>query len=327
MKWLPPVGVLGIPWRLLQLAACVVCMHGLAAVFAEMIFNMAGFRFGWFYTLMQCFTYFSLVLLKRLILGGLVQSFKELRTSAFRALLVGTSLTVSHGCGVASFVHINYTTAMLFKSAKVPSVMLGGMVINQQRPGRSEVFWAITLTLGLFLFGLGDRMESPRFSVIGILLVVGNLCGSSITSNLQQRVLQRDASATGVEQLLFAQYAVASVILLVFTAATGELGEAMTWYMTDGRSKAIAVSTADNILSFLGLEAVFRITGEFDATRANVVCSCRKVFTFICSFWLFPKPFGLCHGLGLVLAAIGSVRLTRSKAKAKATDDSEDNVA
>merc|ERR1712008_268486 len=87
--------------------------------------------------------------------------------------------------------------------------------------------------------------------------VAGNLAGSSITSNLQQQVLKRDASATGVEKLLFAQYAVASVILLVFTAATGELWEALTWYMTEGRSKAIAASTADNVFSFLGLEASF----------------------------------------------------------------------
>jgi len=293
-----------------------VCMHCLAAVFAEMIFSMPGFRFGWFYTLVQCFTYFSLVLLKRLAFGGMLQSFKALRRSVLGALLVGTSMTVSHGCGVASFVHINYTTAMLFKSAKVPAVMLGGKVINQHRPRRSEVCWAITLTVGLLLFGLGDRIESPRFSAVGMLLVAGNLCGSSITSNLQQRVLKLDASAKGVEQLLFAQYAVASVILLVFTAASGELWEAMTWYMTDGRSKAIALSMADNVFSFLGLEAVFRITGEFDATCANVVCSCRKVFTFLFSFWLFPKPFGLSHSLGLALAAIGSVQLTRSKAKA-----------
>jgi len=326
MEGIPFAGVFGIPWRLLQLGSCVVCMHGLAAIFAEMAFNMPGFRFGWFYTLVQCLTYFTLVMLKRLFFGGLLQSLKALRSSAPGALLVGTSMTVSHGCGVVSFVHINYTTAMLFKSAKVPAVMLGGMVINQQRPRRSELCWAILLTVGLLLFGLGDRMESPRFSAIGILLVAGNLCGSSITSNLQQRVLQRDASAAGVEQLLLAQYAVASVILLMFTVATGELREAVTWYMTDGRSKAIAVSTADNIFSFFGLEAVFRITGEFDATRANVVCSCRKVFTFLFSFWLFPKPFGPCHGLGLALASIGSVRLTRSKAR-KASDHSKDSIA
>ena len=32
------------------------------------------------------------------------------------------TIKVSHGAGILSYLHVNYTTAMIFKSAKVPSV-------------------------------------------------------------------------------------------------------------------------------------------------------------------------------------------------------------
>ena len=65
-----------------------------------------------------------------------------------------------------------------------------------------------------------------------------------------------------------------------------------------------------------GLEAVMCITKEFDATRANVVCSGRKAIlgrngkvtifrvcisqlriTFVFSYLFFPKPFNNFHAL------------------------------
>jgi adenosine 3'-phospho 5'-phosphosulfate transporter B3 len=67
------------------------------------------------------------------------------------------------------------------------------------------------------------------------------------------------------------------------------------------------------VLTYFGLEAVLWITAEFDTTRANVVCSGRKAFTFVFSYLLFPKPFGVFHGLGISLAMGCGYLLQRAK--------------
>ncbi|CAK0831199.1 unnamed protein product, partial [Prorocentrum cordatum] len=177
----------------------------------------------------------------------------------------------------------------IIKSAKVPSVMLGGVLVNRARPSPAERCWAAAMMLGLVLFGLGDRLESLRFSLFGVLLLLVNLVGSSATANLQQRALQGErrprAGGCGeeVECLMLAQYAVSAALLLAVAALTGELGAAAAWYARQGPGAAVA-TLLDNVLSYAGLEGVMRITAEFDSTRANVVCSARKALTFCFSY-------------------------------------------
>eukprot|EP00746_Dinoflagellata_sp_MGD_P098061 gnl/MRDRNA2_/MRDRNA2_39428_c0_seq2.p1 gnl/MRDRNA2_/MRDRNA2_39428_c0~~gnl/MRDRNA2_/MRDRNA2_39428_c0_seq2.p1 ORF type:complete len:285 (+),score=39.54 gnl/MRDRNA2_/MRDRNA2_39428_c0_seq2:1-855(+) len=280
---------------------------------------MEGFRFGWFYAAGQSLTYAVLALGKLAVLCRLQQGLSILSgvSMLYGSVLAGISMTVSHGCGVAAFVHINYSTAMVFKSAKVPSVMVGATCMNRQRPSIAEQLWAFLMMLGLILFGLGDKLESPRFSAVGVFLITVNLIGSSLTANLQQRVLQGSSKTSEtVEILMLVQYAVSAFLLFLYTACTGELISALDWYRSAPSSTALA-TVADHVLSYIGLEAVMRITGEFDATRANVVCSGRKAVTFVFSYCLFPKPFGALHAIGLPLVLFGGFQLHRAKSHRK----------
>ena len=94
------------------------------------------------------FTFAALSFLKAAATGGVY-----LEPAACRgSLLAGLSMTVSHGAGILSYLHVNYTTAMIFKSAKVPSVVIAGRWIKSHlQPLPHEMTWAIcmmTLVLG-----------------------------------------------------------------------------------------------------------------------------------------------------------------------------------
>eukprot|EP00913_Durusdinium_trenchii_P022718 g21334.t2 len=198
---------------------------------------------------------------------------------------------------------------MIFKSAKVPSVVLGGRWINKNQTMSHEMFWAICMMIGLLLFGLGDGLESARFTGFGLVLIAINLAGSTLTANLQQKVLQSPVPCS-VQSMMLVQYAAASA-----THFVKELSSAIIWYLDN--SSAFFYTMLDNLLTYIGLEAVMRITKDFDATRANVVCSGRKAITFLFSYWFFPKPFGPFHALGLLLTLVGGWNLQRHSESCK----------
>ena len=69
----------------------------------------------------------------------------------------------------------------------------------------------------------------------------------------------------------------------------------------------------DNVLTYLGLHSIYAITKNFDATRANVVCSARKVLTFVISFLFFTKTFNQLHVVGFVVTVVSASILQYSK--------------
>ncbi|CAJ1364030.1 unnamed protein product, partial [Effrenium voratum] len=131
---------IGIHPRLLRLCCVVVSLHGVAAVCTEYVFQVPGFAFGLFYTFAQCFT-FTLLALAKAAVGGLSLNMGAVEGSA----IAGLSMTVSHGCGILSYLYVNYTTSMVFKSAKVPSVLLAGRVLNHGQRAANELWWALCM--------------------------------------------------------------------------------------------------------------------------------------------------------------------------------------
>eukprot|EP00928_Gymnodinium_smaydae_P100079 TRINITY_DN9736_c0_g1_i2.p1 TRINITY_DN9736_c0_g1~~TRINITY_DN9736_c0_g1_i2.p1 ORF type:complete len:245 (+),score=27.35 TRINITY_DN9736_c0_g1_i2:442-1176(+) len=236
-------------------------------------------------------------------------------------------MTVSHGAGAASLVHLNYTTSMLFKSGKVPSILLGSVALKLHTATMEELLSAILMTTGLFIFGVGEKMEALRFDGIGLILILVNLVGGSATANLQQICLSKAGTCekltngnrnshlgvtNNVSELLFFQYFAAFVVMFAYCMASGELHAGIAWYASAGWRPWVA-TVADNLCSYVGLIAIMRITADFDATRANVVCSCRKVITFFASYILFPKPHGVMHVIGLLLTVLGGAKLQAIK--------------
>ncbi|CAK0889061.1 unnamed protein product, partial [Prorocentrum cordatum] len=112
-----------------------------------------------------------------------------------RYALCGVAMTVHHGTGLAAMCRVNYTTAMLFTAAKLPSVMLAGVVVNPtaSRPAPAAFVSAVCVGVGLALFGIAESGMAPRFSTSGLLFIAANLVLGAGVFNFQQRVLHSGA--------------------------------------------------------------------------------------------------------------------------------------
>ena len=82
-------------------------------------------------------------------------------TASQSYLVCGVLVAISHGCGSVAMVYLNFTTAALFKSAKVPATLLGGFFQGADTSKR-EFVMAVGMASGLFVFGIAERYESPR---------------------------------------------------------------------------------------------------------------------------------------------------------------------
>lgn len=222
-------------------------------------------------------------------------------------------MAASHGTGLAACTQINYTTAMLFGSAKLPSVLVAASVFSgcsgRPRPPLRAQMAAIVVTFGLCCFGLAEQREAPRFSSLGLTLVATNLVLAAGTFQMQQQCLQEKIVARSIEQMMLVQYATGSLLLILYAIMTGELSTFLRWSCIDNRRGPLvelvpiffgAVSTS------IGVRALLRVSQSFDAARASTITSLRKVCSFGISFLLFPKPFGSLHCLGTALVVIGS---------------------
>merc|ERR1719487_108477 len=94
--------------------------------------------------------------------------------------------------------------------------------------------------------------------------------------------------------------------------ATDEFGSAMAWVLTAPLTSGLIPILLDGMFGYVGIQAVLKLSQDFDATRANVACSMRRVVTFILSFTVFPKPFGVLHAVGIILSLFGGLELHKS---------------
>ncbi|KAK3288527.1 hypothetical protein CYMTET_4003 [Cymbomonas tetramitiformis] len=118
---------------------------------------------------------------------------------------------------LVGYYELNYTTATLFKSAKVVTVMIVSSLFGRTVSSKAIVL-ALVLCLGLSVFGIADKMAAPRFSLWGVTANLLSLIVTAFTSNLQDRVLKASTGGTAKakEDLMLFQYSVASLGAVVW---------------------------------------------------------------------------------------------------------------
>jgi hypothetical protein len=72
--------------------------------------------------------------------------------------------------GAYSLLLLNFPTWVLFKSARILFVMMGGVIILGKRYSKLQCCSACLLALGLVLFTIGDMKVHPKFNFLGTLL-------------------------------------------------------------------------------------------------------------------------------------------------------------
>ncbi len=166
--------------------------------------------------------------------------------------------------------------------------MIGGWVIHARPVTTSQWLAAGVMFAGCSVFGIADKMSSPKFDLIGVALIVASLVGGSVYGNVQQRAIQRNNGKSAIEQkddLMFFQYIIGAFLCLCICSATGELGQGIE-FLREATTLQL-VNMGFFLLSLsIGLSPLLTLIQRYDATAATVslesISCCASLYVCVC---------------------------------------------
>jgi len=194
-----------------------------------------------------------------------------------------------------SLTYLNYPTRVMFKSSKVIPVMLVGVMLQGKRYTRVEYLGAFILVVGITVFTLGDAKESPKFDMLGVLLISIGVIFDAVTSNYEEKVFFHLRKCSQAEVMMYASL-FGSVWALLGLVQSGELWTSLAHSMAN--PQVVIWTGMFSVLGYCSSIFILVLIKHFGATEAEIVKSCRKVFTILLSFLLVAKPVSSMHVLG-----------------------------
>ncbi|XP_039285239.1 adenosine 3'-phospho 5'-phosphosulfate transporter 2 [Nilaparvata lugens] len=263
----------------------------------ELIFTLHGSHaFGWYLTLVQ-FAFYSIFGFIELALQGKTGerqvSLKVYSLWAFLSL--GTM-----GFSNTSLEHLNYPTQVMFKSCKLIPVMIGSIIILKKKYTVIDYSAVLLMCLGLTLFTLADSRLSPRFSVVGVVMISCALLCDAVIGNVQEKVFK--AQSPPMSEVVLYSYSIGFFILLTVMTVSGSLVRGIlvvpnVFYL---------YASLFSLSGYLGLQIVLTLVKTSGALSAVTITTCRKAVSILLSFIFFAKPFTFQYlwGGSLIVIAI-----------------------
>jgi len=279
----------------------------LFAYLQEKVFLIPGFHFHGFMTLITTMTYCACAMVERIGTGDLERR-ALWRDYATLSLFTMAGMYFTNW----SLTYVNYPTRILAKSSKVIPVMLVGMLLQGRFYSRLEYLSATILAAGIALFTMGDAYESPRFDVRGLVLISLGVFADAITANYEEAKFFRSNSCSQAE-VMFYSSAFASVWTFITMLGSDELTSALAH--ASEHPEVVPSTVTFAILGYSSVIFILLLIKRFGATNAEIVKSCRKVFSIVISFVAFEKKVGRLHLIGGGLFALSVVLGVQIKAK------------
>ena len=281
--------------------------------------ELKNFKFGWYMTAVEllCFAGFAVIerYFKRLTPADSIWD----HTAHFRNhLFVALAMTASRGLTNKSLEYLNYPTQVIFKSMKLITVMLGSLVILNQRFTIYEYISAFALVASAILFSLGDVTTQPEIAGwTGIIIVCASLVADALHSNTQEQLLKQHRA--GVLEAMLYTNLFAALMSCAWVLVTGEFFPA--WKFCAEFPLAYLLFVMRAAVIYGGVLCFVLMINTFGVVKATAITTVRKILTIIVSFILFPKPISNRHVLGFFIFSIGigiSVWDQRERARQKA---------
>ena len=194
-----------------------------------------------------------------------------------------------------SLEYLNYPTRVVFKSSKVIPTMFVGVLVQHKSYSVPEYISAFVLVIGIVVFTLGDAKESPKFNIYGVLLISLGVIADALTSNLQEGKFFRKLKCSQAEVMLFCSL-FGSLNALLAIVAEGSLFPAVNFAVE--HPEMVLWTITFSTLGYCSVMFVLLLIKRFGATNAEIVKSCRKVFSILLSFFLYAKPISSMHFIG-----------------------------
>mmetsp|Transcript_13082 Transcript_13082/g.45759 ORF Transcript_13082/g.45759 Transcript_13082/m.45759 type:complete len:358 (-) Transcript_13082:40-1113(-) len=278
-------------------AGALVCAMTFAAL-QEKVFHIPGFRFGGYMTLLTTLTYCACATAERRTTGD-TERLGSMRDYALVSVFTMAGMWFTNW----SLEYINYPMRVMFKSSKVVPVMLMGVLIQGRRYTGSEYASALMLAAGIAIFTMGDAAASPAFDARGLILISLGVFADALTANFEEKRFFRTRNCSHAEVMLYLSLFGAgwSLVLLLMS---GELWEALAHSAL--HPEVLIYTPMFAAMGYFSVVFVLLLIKHYGATVAEVVKSCRKVFSICLSFFLFAKPVTSMHIFGFLLF-VGSV--------------------
>merc|ERR1712194_185606 len=174
-------------------------------------------------------------------------------------------LMCSQGFGNASLALISFPLKVVFKSCKLVPAMGLGLLVLGKKYNYTDYGAAALLCFGLVLFTMGNSQSSEGWlsaSPLGLLYISLAVLFDAFQPNLQEKLLHSCNKA----QMIFYSNAGTGVLLLGFTAWSGELLTALLWCMLNPWGVTLLCVQATS--GFLGLGFYLAIVKRFGGVNA-----------------------------------------------------------
>lgn len=226
-----------------------------------------------------------------------------------------------------SLKYLNYPTRVMFKSSKVIPVMVVSVLLQGKRYTNIEYLGTFILVLGIVIFTIGDSEVSPKFDIKGVALISLGVIFDALTSNYEEKSFFRGLKCSQAEVMMWASI-FGSIWATLGMFVNGTLFPSIGFAMQNPNMVFSVFSFA--VMGYCSSIFILVLIKHFGATEAEIVKSCRKVFTIILSFLTVAKPITFMHivgGLIFTLSILLSVYAKKHKKSPIKTSDSNDREA
>lgn len=201
---------------------------------------------------------------------------------------------------------------------------------------RNEVVSSVGIVIGLIVFtyatsrdkmkgGLGSSKDTPAASFfLGVMaILVALICDALLYIGEEKYCFSaNDSSNTEVILFCYGFNSINSFAALLFSGQT-----ASSFAFLTGNQYFGFLVVAFSLCNFFGTHFLLHVVSEFDSSSAVMVTSVRKMFTVLCSFVIYPKPFGILHFCGLILVSGGIYMHESNRTKIKQEKEREHGAA
>lgn len=289
------------------------CFSVVFSLLQERAFTNPGFTFSGFATFVQYLTYALCARSETILSRGSASSppdsnwaFSGPRLHQY--ILVATTGMIGLFANNAALVYIDYITKIICKSAKVLPVFIFSTLIQGRTYTASFILAVLLFASGLVAFLSGESalpLARPVFNSTGVAFILISLLADSLHCNLEERFFFKTSpKPVDSSEILEVTSLMASVTLLVVTAATGELQLAFSYVSLHPHVLiSLILSSASG---FLSASLALTLIRHFGSGNCEIAKSLRKIFQVMGSVVVFgktlrPRELG---GLAVVFLAL-----------------------
>eukprot|EP01117_Protostelium_nocturnum_P014210 TRINITY_DN5388_c0_g1_i1.p1 TRINITY_DN5388_c0_g1~~TRINITY_DN5388_c0_g1_i1.p1 ORF type:complete len:410 (-),score=105.84 TRINITY_DN5388_c0_g1_i1:425-1654(-) len=282
-----------------QFAVCVLGIFGCAlpyGIVQEKLWLVEGFKFSFYATFLQYFLYLTFGYIERTATGD-----TKTRATWKDYVKLAGFMVISLFLSNTALTYLSYPTKVLFKSSKIIPLMMIGRFAFGKKYTLIQYSASVFLLSGVILFSLADAKTSSTSTSVGILLMSVSIGCEALGQNFQDEVIGRCGCTE--PEMLYYQGVVGSVMMGCFLLVTGEFFTAF-WFCFE-HPQVYLLATGLALLGYLNNIFALAVTRTCGVFVTATVGTCRKLFTIILSFLVFPKPFLYTYLIAGSLAFFG----------------------